>query len=40
MATWAGLRSPGTPPGGASWLERDILSHEMLSLSQSQREEL
>lgn len=33
MATWAGLGSPGTPPGGTSWLKRRVLPGGMLNLS-------
>lgn len=41
MATWAGLDSPGTPPGGMRWLKTHVLAGGMLSLSnQSQPEEL
>lgn len=41
MANWAGLGSPGTPPGGTSWLKRCVLPAGMLNISkQGQTEEL
>lgn len=33
MANWAGLGSPGTPPGGTSWLKRCVLPAGMLNIS-------
>lgn len=41
MANWAGLGSPGTPPGGTSWLKRCVLPAGMLNISKrGQTEEL